>query len=57
MDLATQILGLTLIVIGLVGLFIAIGFMLYPLFLDYREQYFGKRQSGPATGSQSGENT
>ena len=42
MDSFTQILGLTLIVIGFVGFFIAIGFMLYPPFRDYRGPYFGK---------------
>ena len=55
MDLFMQILGATLIVIGLVGLFIAIGFMLYPMYREYRAQYFGKRPSGPTTDSQSGE--
>ena len=31
MDLATQILGLTLIVIGFVGLFAVVGMMIYPM--------------------------
>ena len=44
MDLFWQILGMTLIIIGLIGLFIAVGGMLYPLYLSYRAQYFGKPQ-------------
>lgn len=55
MDLFMQILGATLIVIGLVGLFITIGFMLYPMYREYRAQYFGKRPTKPAPDGQSGE--
>ena len=55
MDLFMQILGATLIVIGLVGLFITIGFMLYPMYREYRAQYFGKTHGNPASDGQSGE--
>ena len=57
MDLFTQILGATLIVIGCVGLFTVVGMILYPMYLDFRAQYFGKRQSRPTADSQSGEIT
>ena len=42
MDLFWQILGMTLIVIGLIGFLIAVGGMLYPLYRSYRAQYGGK---------------
>ena len=55
MDLATQILGLTLIVIGFVILFAVVGMMLYPMYLDYREQYFGKKPTNPTPDGPPGE--
>ena len=55
MDLFMQILGATLIVIGLVGLFITIGFMLYPMYREYRAQYFGKTPANPTPDGPPGE--
>ena len=54
MDLFWQILGMTLIVIGLIGFFIAVGGMLYPLYLSYRAQYGGKPPADLGAEGQTG---
>ena len=48
MDLFWQILGMTLIVVGLIGFFVGVGGMLYPLYISYRAQYGGKSHALPA---------
>ena len=55
MDLFMQIPWATLIVIGFVILFAVVGTMLYPMYLDYRAQYFGKKPSNPASDGPPGE--
>lgn len=55
MDLLWQILGMTLIVVGLIGFFVGVGGMLYPLYRSYRAQYFGKPHVPPARDGETGE--
>lgn len=55
MDLFWQILGMTLIVVGLIGLFVAVGGMLYPLYRSYRAQYFGKPPANLGADGQTGQ--
>lgn len=50
MDLFMQILGATLIVIGLVGLFTVVGMMIYPMCRDFWSQNFGKGPVNPMRG-------
>ena len=54
MDLFWQILGMTLIVVGLIGFLIAVGGMLYPLYRSYRAQYGGKQSANLAPDGQAG---
>ena len=54
MDLFWQILGMTLIVLGLIGFLIAVGGMLYPLYRAYRAQYWGKQPANLASDGQAG---
>ena len=55
MDLFMQILGATLIVIGLVGLFTVVGMMIYPMCRDFWAQNFGKGPVNPTPGGPPGE--
>ena len=48
MDLFWQILGMTLIVIGLICFFGGVGGMLYLMYRSYRAQYGGKSHAPPA---------